>query len=258
MPGSQAILNSTTNNEMHLTFEVSITSVLTEISRYRKGPTNSAKQDPDMKQRATRIYTRVINIVSMHRSIIIIRSNTQRLERLSGASFPIITPKGLPPAGNSTWGCTTFASPPLATLLFVYPRLPPPPARSSPPTLFRRRFFSFAFNFPMRPAIERYKGRFSSTGETFVSLRLEYSFGEGISSYRWSNSADIIFSAGPRYWINVLRRTVPSFQQYYSNKRNRREANILRGAVLSWKSYVTSRCAVGVRRGVEEFENVET
>lgn len=54
----------------------------------------------------------VINIVSMHRSIITIRSNTRRprqARRLSGVSFPIITPKGLPPPRNSTWGCTTFA-----------------------------------------------------------------------------------------------------------------------------------------------------
>lgn len=53
----------------------------------------------------------VINIVSMHRSIITIRSNTRRpcqARRLSGVSFPIITPKGLPPPWNSTWGCTTF------------------------------------------------------------------------------------------------------------------------------------------------------
>lgn len=41
----------------------------------------------------------VINIVSMHRSIITIRSNTRRPRAMpdaSGVSFPIITPKGLP------------------------------------------------------------------------------------------------------------------------------------------------------------------
>ena len=71
----------------------------------------------------------------MHRSIITIRSNTQWLERLSGVSFPIITPKGLPPTGNNTWGCTTF------TLQWHVPVVLPYPGIGE---IFRRSFIPHA------------------------------------------------------------------------------------------------------------------
>lgn len=57
----------------------------------------------------------VINIVSMHRSIITIRSNTRRPRAMPDASLGyhsrLLLRKGCPPPRNSTWGCTTFIPP---------------------------------------------------------------------------------------------------------------------------------------------------
>lgn len=87
---------------------------LFQIAERKKGTTDKETRNP-----------RIINIISMHRSIITIRSNTRLLEYLPRVSFPIITRKGCHRPRTTPGGVLpTFALPSLLSY-------PPPNLRQN-------------------------------------------------------------------------------------------------------------------------------